>query len=181
MIFSPNFFPEGGKLFSLFCPFSSKLTPLTRNHPTYGHSFLILSYNPVWFWWNTLLLMGQPGSRDWARYFYLSCLPLWEWVANWINVCQPARVFNWGLLLRIGNQSGRGKTGQNLSVQKCLQIVSGVTHNRNSQAKRLSCVPAESAMGGYPNRVASQQSVPKCKATFSISVAALQQELAKWK
>lgn len=115
----------------------------------------------MWFWWKTQPFVVQPGSGDTSGLLYLSLWSLWEWGANWINVCLSARSFYWGMLwgskLEIREARGK-KREENLSGQKHFQMVLDVTHKRKT--KQFSCVPAESATRVSPKIVASQKSVP---------------------
>lgn len=109
-------------------------TTYCGNHPTSGQrasSFFLCS--TMWFWLKTQPFMVQPGSGDRTGSLYLSCWSLGEWGANWINVCLPARSFNWGMVLRFksGKEAGE-KREENLSAWKHFQMVLDVTHKRNT-------------------------------------------------
>lgn len=115
--FSPHFFPKGNcSHCSALWFWSIRNTTYCGNHHTSGQrasSFFLC--NTMWFWLKTQPFMVQPGSGDRTGSLYLSCWSLGEWGANWINVCLPARSFNWGMVLRFksGNRD-RGKTGRKL-------------------------------------------------------------------
>lgn len=106
-----------------FC-FGPYLTLLTGNHPTSGqrelpHSFLC---DTLWFSWKTQPFVVQPGSGDTSGLLYLSLWSLWEWGANWINVCLPAGLLiegcYWGSKLEI--REARGKKGKKTCQSKSI-------------------------------------------------------------
>lgn len=126
VIFSSHFFPQKVVCIAFivlpFC-FGPYLTLLTGNHPTSGQrasSFFLC--DTMWFSWKTQPFVVQPGSGDTSGLLYLSLWSLWEWGANWINVCLPARSFNWGMLLRfeIGNKRGKGEKGKKTCQSKSI-------------------------------------------------------------
>lgn len=125
VMFSPRFFPKG----SVYCFHCSALLFWSILNTTYWNSPHIRTErvssfflcDTMWFSWKTQPFVVQQGSRDTSGLLYLSLWSLWEWGANWINVCLPDRSFNWRMLLRfkIGNKRGKGgKKGRKLVSPK---------------------------------------------------------------